>query len=256
MHKISIIIPTYNEEKNLSELLPLLTWADEIIVIDSYSTDKTQEIAQQYKVRFIQHEYISPAKQKNWIIPQASNKWIFLLDADERPTPSLINEIKKLLNNSVLDKDAYWIYRKNYFLGQQVNYSGWQNDKVIRFFRKDICKYDDKHVHEEIITEGSIGILKGKLEHYTCQSLAHFSDKMDRYAYWSAKDYYAKTTRVSYFHLGIKPLFRFLNHFLFKLGFLDGKVGFIISKYMAWGVFLRYAKLKEMHVKEKEKDKY
>ena len=140
-------------------------------------------------------------------------------------------------------------------MNKKVRYSGWQGDKVIRFFNKNHCKYEDKHVHSEIITNYKVGYLNGQLEHYTYQSLTHFSNKIERYANWSAKDYSKKTKHITYYHLWIKPLFRFFNHFFIKSGFMDGKVGFIISSYMAWGVFLRYSKLKELRLKQKWRSK-
>ncbi len=253
MHKISIIIPTYNEEKNLSELLPELSWADEIIVVDSYSNDNTKELVKKFDIRFLQREYKGPSDQKNWTIPQAKYQWILILDADERPTTSLRKEIQDLLRQDKIQEDSYWIRRKNYFMGREVKYSGWQGDKVIRFFNRDLCQYNDKQVHEEITTKGTTGKLTGKIEHYTYQNLSHFSAKMERYAKWSATDYYKKTSKVSFFHLTIKPFFRFFKHFILRLGFLDGRRGFIISSYMAWGVFLRYSKIHEIHLNEQLK---
>ena len=124
--------------------------------------------------------------------------------------------------------------------------AGWQGDAVVRFFRRDLCRYNDKQVHEEVITEGlRVGYLDNKLLHYTYHNMDHFLAKMRRYARWSAQDYSNKTKRVTAFHLFFKPLFRFFKHYLLQLGFLDGKVGLVVSVVMAWGVFLRYANLME-----------
>ena len=251
MQSISVIIPTYNEADNLKELLPLLHWADEIIIIDSFRTDTTVQIIQDFEVRFIQHQYEGPAAQKNRAIELAKSTWILILDADERPTDGLLAEIKALLSLENIPYHAYWIYRRNFFMERRINYSGWQNDKVIRFFQKEGCRYNNKQVHEEIETLEDIGFLKAKIDHFTFRSLDHFSLKIRRYAQWSADDYSTKTTKVGCFHLWIKPLFRFIKHFILKRGFLDGKVGFIISSYMAWGVFLRYAYLYERQNKAK-----
>lgn len=224
-----------------------LAWADEVIVMDSFSQDKTVEIAQTFGVKILQRKYDGPANQKNWAIPQAQNSWVLILDADERLTPNLIQEIKTFLQSPSLDYAGYWIGRQNYFMGQKIKYSGWQGDAVIRLIQRDLCRYNDKQVHEEIESSGKIGRLKHPLNHYTYKDLLHFMAKMERYAVWSAADYLSKTPKVTLFHLWIKPLFRFMRHFIFKRGFLDGYTGFIISSIMAWGVFMRYARIKEIH---------
>lgn len=243
---LSIIIPTFNEANNLLELLPQLAWADEIIVVDSFSQDQTAEIAQRFGVRFFQRTYAGPADQKNWAIPQALHAWVLLLDADERLSPELCKEIQTFMKNPTTNYAGYWIGRQSYFMGQKVRYSGWQGDAVIRLIQRDLCRYNKKQVHEEIESEGNIGRLKYKLEHYTYKDLIHFMSKMERYAIWSAQDHFDKTAKIGFFHLKLKPFFRFLKHFVLQKGFLDGRVGFIVSYIMAWGVWMRYVKIREM----------
>jgi len=242
--KITVIITCYNEAYNMRDLLESVKWADEIMVVDSYSTDETVEIAREYTNFILQRKYITPAKQKNWAIPQATHQWILLLDADERVPPALREEVLQTIDNQPI-KVAFWIGRENYFMEKRVRYSGWQNDAVIRLFRRDDCRYEDKAVHEEIETNGKIGRLKAKLTHNTYKNMTHFLEKMRRYARLSAQDYSEKTPRVTLYHLWLKPAFRFFKHYILKLGFLDGKTGFIISVIMAWGVFLRYLNILE-----------
>lgn len=245
--KLSVIITTLNEEPNISRALESVAWADDILIVDSFSTDRTVEIAREYTDRILERPYQGPADQKNWAIPQARHEWILLLDADERVTPELRAEIEHWLAQDNIPYDAFWIRRRSFFMGQAVRYSGWQGDRVVRFFRRDQCRYDDKQVHEEIVTKGlRVSTLQHILEHYTYRDLNHFLAKMQRYGEWSARDHLARTPRVTGFHLAAKPLFRFLKHFIIQRGFLDGRVGFIISVIMAWGVFLRYTKLEEM----------
>ena len=252
MRKISLIVPSFNEEHNIEGVLDSAAWVDEIIVVDSFSTDKTVELAKAKGARVLQRTYKGPADQKNWAIPQASYEWVLLLDADERITPALQKEIQDWLSAEDIPYDAFWIGRQNYFMGQKVNYSGWQGDAVIRFFKRDHCRYDDKQVHEEIQTEGiRVSRLKYKMDHFTYKDLDHFLDKMRRYAKWSAQDHAQKTPRVTWGHLVIKPLFRVFKHFILQRGFLDGKTGFIISVIMAWGVFLRYVYIREELKKNK-----
>ena len=245
MKPISVIITTLNEAHNIRGVLETVRWADEIMIVDSFSSDDTVALAKAYTDWVVQREYKGPADQKNWAIPQVSHEWILLLDADERITPELKAEIEDWLTKPEIPYDAFWIGRQNYFMGQKINYSGWQGDAVVRFFRKS-CRYNDKQVHEEIMTEGlRIGRLQHKMEHYTFRDSRHFLDKMYRYGEWSAQDYAKKTPKVTYFHLFWKPFFRFFKHFIIQQGWRDGKVGFIISAIMAWGVFLRYMKLVE-----------
>lgn len=247
MRPISVIITTFNEAHHIDALLNNVKWADEVIVVDSFSSDETVDIANQHGVRVLKRIYDGPAAQKNWAIPQAKHEWILLLDADERVTTDLQHEIQEWLQKETISFDAFWIGRRNFFMGEEIRYSGWQGDQVVRFFHRDRCRYNDKQVHEEIITEGiKVSQLKQKMLHYTFKDTSHFLAKMERYASWSAQDYAAKTPRVTYFHLWIKPFFRFVKHFILQSGFRDGKPGFIVSIIMAWGVFLRYVRLLEM----------
>ena len=246
---ISVIIPTFNEADQIAAALESVDWADERIIVDSFSTDDTLKIAEACQARVFQRAYQGPADQKNWAIPQASHSWVLLLDADERVTPGLKAEIQQLLAGDP-QCDAYWIGRQNFFMGKKVRYSGWQGDAVIRLIRRDRARYNDKQVHEEIDTTGiKVGRLKNKLLHYTYKDLDHYLEKTRRYSYWSAKDHLSSTPRVTAYHLFAKPFFRFMKHFFIQKGFLDGKVGFMISVIMAWGVFLRYVKIRELHVK-------
>lgn len=243
---VSVIIPAHNESHNIAAALESVCWADERIVVDSFSTDDTKAIAESLGAKVWQRAYTGPADQKNWAIPQAAHPWVILLDADERVTPALAQEIQHWLSQSDIPFDAFWVHRQNYFFGKRINYSGWQNDAVVRLIRRDVCRYNDKQVHEEIITAGiRVSRLRYKLDHYTYINLDHFLEKMQRYARWSAKDHAPKTGRITAYHLLLKPAFRFFKHFVWQRGYLDGLRGLLVSAIMAWGVFLRYAYLME-----------
>ena len=242
MIKFTAVIPTGNEEHNIHDVLESVSFADEIMVVDSFSTDKTVEIAKQHTDFIIQREYENSASQKNWAIPQATHDWVLLVDADERVTKELKEEIQEILKSNP-KKDGYWIYRNNHFMGKRIKYSGWQGDKVIRLFDRKKCKYEQKHVHAEIISTGDIGFLNNKLSHNTYVSFDDFSKKLDRYAWWQAKDYEKRVTRITFFHLIIKPLFRFFKNYFIQLGFLDGMPGFIIAYMQSYGVMTRYFKI-------------
>jgi glycosyltransferase involved in cell wall biosynthesis len=241
MLKITAIIPTKNEARNIAAAIDSVNWADEILVIDSFSTDETVTIAQEKGAKVLQRTFDTHARQKNYAIEQADFDWIFILDADERVTQELQQEIRSSLQTTPPEA-AYWIYRQNYFMDQLVRYSGWQSDKVIRLFRKD-CRYAEVNVHEEIIAPGKVSVLKNKLLHYTYTNIGQYLQKWDYYTTLSAKDRAAKTKDVTWYHLAFKPLARFFRHYIIKLGFLDGKVGFIISYMAAVSVFMRYLKL-------------
>lgn len=249
---LTVIFTTFNEEDNIEVALQSVQgWANEILVVDSFSTDGTMEILKEYETKIFQREYINPSNQKNWIIPQAQNEWVLIMDADERTTPEMRNEITQILRGggkiNANSFDCFWIGFKHYFMGKRVNYSGWQNDKTIRLIRRDVCRYNGNWVHEEIqkTKDMRIGFLKSKFEHYTFKNLHHFVAKQERYATWAALDHEKKTGRITYFHLGIKPFARFVKHFVLKRGFLDGHVGFVIAAVAAWSVFLRYVKIIE-----------
>lgn len=253
---LTVIFTTFNEEENIAfALQSVYDWVQEIIVVDSFSTDKTPSIVRQYdNVKFFQHTYHGPGFQKNWAIPLAEHEWVLLMDADERVPANLKEEIFELFERMQSDKnfdtDCFWIGFSHYFAGKKVKYSGWQNDKTIRLIKRDKCRYNQNKVHEEINTEGlKVDKLQYKFEHFTYKNIRHFVDKQMRYAEWSAEDKINKTGKVTYFHLLVKPFFRFFQHFIIRLGFLDGYVGFMISCIAAWTVFMRYLHIMEIRAK-------
>ena len=199
--------------------------------------------------KFCNANYSVLRNKKNWAIPQAAHEWVLLLDADERVTPELKQEIQELLALPELEYDAFQIKRRNFFLGKKIRFGGWRGNKVIRLIRRDVCRYKMQS-HEELETEGiRLAQLEKKIDHFPFKDTAHFVDKMRQYAEWSAQDRLERTRKVGWFHLWIKPGIRFFKHFFVQLGFLDGKTGFIISSIMAWSVFLRYVKIKEIRQK-------
>ncbi len=251
MEKITAIIPCFNEEFNIAQAIESCLFADEVIVVDSFSTDRTVEIVKKYpQVKLLEHEYEHSAAQKNWTIPQASHDWIFLLDADERTNDSLIKEIKDTINEP--KHVAYWIGRDNYFMDHKLKHV-WSGDAVIRLFRKSKCKYQDKHVHAEIETDGSVGKLRARLKHdtYSGKGLTAHLKKGERYTTWAALDRVDKIKKVTSYHLIIKPMFAFFKRYIMERGIFDGKAGLIISSMGAWNVFIRNVKIWRMHNGEK-----
>jgi glycosyltransferase involved in cell wall biosynthesis len=260
MEKITAIIPTFNEEFHIKEAIESVLWCDEVIVVDSFSTDRTVEIVKSFpQVRLLQREYEHSASQKNWTIPQASHPWIFLLDADERPTAELVEEIKHVVKTGT-KYSGFWIYRRNHFMGKRINYSGWQSDKVIRLFKRDECSYENKHVHAEIISKGEISILREKLIHYTYKDLNSYLKKADRYTTWGALDRYHKFEkrghRIGLTYLFFRPFGRFIRHYFWRLGILDGTHGFVVSALAAYNVFIRAVKIWRLQNGEKIEDPF
>jgi glycosyltransferase involved in cell wall biosynthesis len=243
MKKLTAIIPVGNEIHNIEAVIASVDFADEILVVDSFTTDGTFELAEKLATKVIRRSFDYPASQKNWAIPQAKHEWILLLDADERVTPELKAEILDILKSPDPNIVAYWIGRMNHFMGERVHYSGWRNDKVIRLFKRDVCRYEEKHVHEEIIADGPVGKLNNKLYHNTYISLDKYMEKMNKYATWQAKDYDKKTGALTPYHFIIKPFWGFFKHYIIQSGFRDGVIGLTIGYIQGYVVFMRYVKL-------------
>jgi glycosyltransferase involved in cell wall biosynthesis len=240
---LTVLIPTYNERSNIDAAIQSVRWADEVFVVDSFSTDGTADRARELGVRVVQHEYVNSATQKNWAIPQATHEWVMILDADERVTPELRRDIEGFLENAGGDR-ALRIYRKNHFMGRPIRYCGWQDDSVIRVFPRSF-RYQEREVHADIIADGPVRVARGRLLHFTFVSFEQYMRKFDRYTTWAAGDRGRKTHRVGYIHLVGRPLARFVRQYFIRLGFLDGRAGLIICGLAAFSVFLKYAKLWE-----------
>ncbi|MCL7754334.1 glycosyltransferase family 2 protein [Polaribacter sp. Z022] len=241
MTKITAIIPTLNEEVHIADAIKSVGFADEIIVIDSYSTDKTIEIAEQFNVKIIKRKFDDFSTQKNFAIEQANYDWIYILDADERVT----SEVEKEILNAINEPNGnvgFYVRRTFYFAGKKINYSGWQRDKVVRLFLKEHCKYKGV-VHETVEAKGNLGFFKGKIDHYGYKNYNHFISKIHQYGELKAKELYVKGKRVSAYHILVKPSFRVFSHFVLKGGFLDGYTGLILSITQGYAVLTRYVKL-------------
>ena len=241
MTKISAIIPTLNEEIHIAEAIKSVSFADEIIVIDSFSEDKTIEIAEKLNVKIIKRKFDDFSSQKNFAIKQATHNWIYILDADERVT----KEVKKEIVSAVKDPKGFvgfYLRRTFYFSGKKVNYSGFQRDKVIRLFLKEHCKYSGL-VHEKIISNGKIGFFKNKIDHFSYRNYDHYISKLNHYATIRAEELHDNGEKVNIYHVMVKPGARFFIHYFIRLGFLDGFTGFLVAKTQAYGVLTRYIKL-------------
>ena len=178
---LSVIITTYNEEVNVGDCIESALWADEILVVDSYSTDRTVEIAKGYPVTVLQREYFGSAAQKNWSLDRVRNDWVLIVDADERVTPELAEEIQGIL--AVTPRAfGYYIRRKNVMLGKVIKHSGWSTDKVIRLFDRAHGRYPNRRVHADLDIDGDVPTLKSSLLHYTYRTFDQYFQKLMNYA--------------------------------------------------------------------------
>jgi glycosyltransferase involved in cell wall biosynthesis len=251
---LTALIPAFNEEETLPECLASVAFADEVYVVDSFSTDRTVELAEAAGARVEQHEYGYSAAQKNWAIPRASHDWVLLVDADERVTPALAEEIQGLLQEGPR-ADGYWIRRDNYFLGRRVRHGGWESDRVIRLFRRDLARYQDREVHAEIDLPGPLPCLGGRLEHHTFRSFSQYLPKLDRYSRWGASQAYTDGKRAGAGTVLGHTVGRFVKMYLLRGGFLDGGRGLVLSGLAAFAVYLKYARLWERTLAERAEER-
>ncbi len=240
---VSIIIITHNEEKNILACLESVKWADEIVVVDSFSTDNTKKLAEESGANVLQVEWQGYGKQKNYALSCASMNWILSLDADERVTPELAEEIQEITQNP--QADGYQICRKAYFLGKWIRHSGWYPDYCLRLFRRDKAVFAEKPVHEYVQLNGRMGQLKGAMLHYTDNDLKSYLIKLQRYTTLAADELRAKSKKASLGDLITRPMFIFLKMYILKKGFLDGMHGFILAILSSFYVFVKYAKVWE-----------
>ncbi len=248
--KISALIIAYNEIGYIERCIASVAFADEIVVVDSYSTDGTYEYLKKHpKVRVIQHPFSNFTLQKSYALKQASNDWVLFLDADEVVSEDLKTEIIETVNSNN-EFVAYWFYRKFMFEKSPLHFSGWQTDKNYRLFRKSKAQFSDKKiVHETLDVDGKSGILKEKLTHYCYKNFADYKAKMLKYGRLKAKESFYREKQFNYACLIFKPLWKFFNHYVLRLGFLDGKKGITICYLNALSDLERYRELKELEKK-------
>ncbi len=243
--KISGAMITYNEENNIREVLECFDFCDEIIVVDSFSSDNTLNIAKENpKVKIVQNKFEDFTKQRNIALNIAKNDWILFLDGDERITPDLKSEIIAELNKEK-KQDAYYFLRKFYFAGKPLNFSGTQNDKNFRLFRKTKSHYiPEKTVHETLEVDGEVGVLKNKLLHFSVSDQESYRKKMLHYGDLKGKELFVKGKKYSFFKQYAKTFFKFFKSYILNLGILDGVAGFQLCRLQSLYVFETYESLK------------
>ncbi|WP_194767843.1 glycosyltransferase family 2 protein [Tamlana sp. I1] len=245
--KISALIITLNEVNHIEDVIKNISFADEIIVVDSFSTDGTFEKLSALKnVTIFQREFKNFADQRNFAIQQANHEWILFIDADERITDKLKTEILETINQPQ-DAVAFMIKRLFFFKKKRIRFSGFQTDTTYRLFKKDKVTYiKDKIVHEMPQIDGKSALLEHNILHYCFDSAAHYKSKMEHYAKLKAIELHKKGIKPNFFHFYIRPCYKFIVNYIFRLGFLDGKEGFEICYLSAYGVYYRYQMLKTL----------
>ncbi|MEO9894685.1 glycosyltransferase family 2 protein [Aurantibacter sp.] len=244
---LTALIITYNEIGYIEKCIESILFADEIIVVDSYSTDGTYEyLVNHPRVKVIQKTFENFTNQKAFALAQASYDWILFNDADEIVTNPLRKEIENVLY-SKNTASAYWFYKKFMFKNKPLNFCAWRSDKNYRLFKKSKVKFTTSRiVHETLEVEGKTAIFKEKLIHYSYKDYNDYKGKMLSYGRFKAKEDYLNDKQFSYLCLLIKPIWKFSYHFLIRLGFLDTKKGFIVSYLAALGENERYIELRKL----------
>jgi glycosyltransferase involved in cell wall biosynthesis len=241
--KVTATVITFNEATHIEACLASVAWADEVIVVDSGSTDGTADLARAKGARVLVKDWPGYSNQKNFAAEQAANDWILSVDADERVTPELAAEIKQTLTTEPVPS-GFRIPRVTWHLGRWIRTTDWYPDPQLRLYDRRRARWKAKSVHESVAADGPVGRLTNDLQHYAYRDISHHHLTMDRYTTLSAKEMAEAGRRASVFDLVLHPVAAFLRNYILRRGILDGVPGLIISSMNAYYVFLKFAKLR------------
>jgi len=248
MTPVSVVIITFNEEHNIARCLDSVKGiADEIVIVDSFSKDKTKEICLSYGAKFIENKFEGHIQQKNFAITQAKYPHILSLDADEALDEKLRNSISEVKKNFV--HDGYYMNRLTNYCGKWVHHSGWYPDTKLRLWdsRKGQWAGINPHDKYELTTgDSNTGKLQGDILHYSYYTVEEHYKQAEYFADIAAKSFFQMGKKATFFKLLINPIAKFLHHYIVHFGFLDGRTGFTIAKISAWSTYLKYRKLREL----------
>lgn len=244
--KISACVITFNEEEHIRACLESVKWADEIVVVDSFSTDRTVEIAREYTSRVVQRKWAGINDQRNFTLTQATGDWVFALDADERVSPELASQIRQAVQENADGAAGYTMPRRTWYLNRWITHGGWYPDRKLRLMRRAAARYEGTDPHDHVAVAGPVRELAGELHHYTYRDIADHVATINNFTTVAARQMRARGTRHALLHMLVNPPGRFLRMYLLRRGFLDGVPGLIVAGLSAWYVFLKYAKLWEM----------
>ncbi len=251
--KLSALMITFNEIEHIDAVLENLDFADEIIIVDSFSTDGTVErIKAHPKAKLIQRAFKNYTDQKSFALTQATHDWVLFMDADERITEALKKEIEDTLKYRSSKASAYYFYRVFMFKDEVLRFSGWQTDKNYRLFRKSKVHFlQERIVHETLVVDGKSDYMENKLIHYSYNNYYDYKNKMIKYGQMKAQEEVQKSYKPNPYHFVLRPLYKFFNQYILRLGILDGKKGMIISYLNALGVYARYRELRRLKKEQK-----
>lgn len=245
MEKLSVTIITLNEEKNVRDALESVKWADEIVIVDSGSSDKTVDICREYTEKIFYNTWPGMNAQKAFAKSLVTWEWLLNIDADERVSSKLAAEIQCILKKGG-DCDGYFIPRKVHYLGRWIEHSGWYPDYKLRFFRTKNGMWNGIDPHDEVVVNGKLGYLHGNMYHFTYENIEDHIATMNRFTSVAAREYEKRDKKSGFLSLVTRPPLAFFKKYIVKQGFRDGLPGFIIAISSAYYVFLKYAKLWEL----------
>ena len=242
---VTVVVAARNAAAHVGACVASAAWAAEILVVENDSTDDTVAVARAAGATVFAHPFVTIGQQRNAAIERARHEWILVLDADERCTPALAKEVADVVRRSAPAPDAFRIARRNHFLGREVRHGGWERDRPVRLFRSR-HRYDERPVHEHVMTDGPVGELAEPLLHYPYASLGEYFAKLDRYSRWWAEQSHARGRRTSAWTIAFRPPARFFSMYVLRAGFLDGAAGVIVAVLAAMSVAAKYARLWEL----------
>lgn len=245
MSLISVVLIVTNEENRIESCLRNLSWADEIVVVDGGSRDRTVEIAKLFTPNVFQREFDHFSNQKNYGVDQASGEWILSLDADERLTPELRDSILEVVRKETV-WDGFYLMRTNFLFGRPLRFAGQRQEKILRLFRKGKGRFVQP-IHEKVVLQEKVGELQGELIHESSPTVSEYLKKLRLYTDFEAQWMAEQGVTPTLFDLSLKPFLRFFYGYFLRLGFLDGYEGFLYHSLSSFYSFFKYVRLKEMN---------
>ena len=246
--QISAVIISHNEERNIRRCLESVQdVADEIVVVDSLSDDKTEEICNEFNVKFVKQQWLGYSEQKNFANNLATNDWVLSIDADEELSEELKNSILELKNKNISDDNVFSMNRLTNYCGHWIRHCGWYPDRKIRIWNRNVGKWEGE-IHETLAFSEEVEekVLKGDLLHYSFAAPEDYENQQFKFAKMRGQHYFMKGKKHASFYMVVSPIFSFIQHYFFQLGFLDGKDGFHICRITAKATKLKYRTLKEL----------
>jgi glycosyltransferase involved in cell wall biosynthesis len=249
--QISACVIAYNEERKIRRCLQSLTWCDELIVVDSFSTDRTVEMCREFTERVYQHEWLGYVGQRNLVREMAKHPWILFLDSDEEVSPGLRDEILAHFEKGHGPYVGYEFPRQVYYLGKWIRHGEWYPDVKLRLFKKDFGRTEGLEPHDHVVVSGPVKRLRNPVWHYTYDDIQDHLETLNRFSTITAQQKFVSGLPFRWYDLFFRPFFRFLKGYVLRLGFLDGWHGLVIAFVSAFGAFVKYSKLWELDLKQR-----